>query len=194
MLPLAFQSPSQKKVPEPFSPPNLYLRLGIAGVLGLILVGGIFFSAGRLKVLVAEIEKKRGQMVALQQKEENLRLLSVVLDSVKKETPLIEGALPDERGVVDFIKTVEDLGKEVNIESFSFESDRPQFDREGNSYIEWTIETSAPLAQLETFLEKLLALPLLIKPKLIDIDKIDEELGKLIFRGWLYVNPNFLSR
>ena len=181
----------KEKVKRPFTVPNLYWRLALAGVLSLILIGGIFFSSAKLNTLVLEIEKKRGQMVALQEKEESLRLLSVVLGSLQEEIPIVEKALPNERGVVDFIKEVGNLSGKVTIESLSFQSDQPQLDQEGNSYIEWTIEASGTLADLEEFSEKILNLPILIRPKVIDIDNMDEETSKLVLRAWLYVDPNF---
>lgn len=178
---------------EPFSPPSLYLRLIIGGVLGIAMVGGIFFSASQLKLGVEEIEKKRGQMVALQEKEENLMMLSLIFSSVEGEIPLIEKAFPNQEEVIDFIKKVEELGREVSLENFNFESDRPQSDPEENSYLEWTIEASGPLPKLEEFLANLLSLPVLIRPKVIDIDEVDREVGKLVFRGWLYVEPDFFE-
>lgn len=181
----------EKKIKRPFSVPNLYWRLAIAGVLSLILTGGIFFSSAKLKAQVSEVEKKRGQMVALQEKEESLRLLSLTLNSLKEEIPIVEKALPNERGVVDFIKEVGILGEKVMIESLSFGTDQPQLDQAGNSYIEWTIQASGSLTDLEEFLEKILSLPILIRPKVIDVDNVNEETSKLVFRAWLYVNPNF---
>lgn len=202
-MPLASQSPPKKKnlkkdqKPKPrppFSAPSLYLRLAIAGVLGLVFLSGIFFSAAQFKKLVTEIEEKRGQMVALRQKEENLKLLSTSLASVKPEAMLIEKALPNEREIIDFIKKTEDLGKEVAINSFSFESDRPQLDLAGNGFIEWTIEAIGPLDKLEKFLNELLGLPILIQPKIIDLDKMDQEESKLVFRARLFVAPDFFGR
>lgn len=181
----------KKKVRRAFLVPNLYWRLAVAGVLGLVLVGGIFFSSAKLKTSVSEIEKKRGQMVALQEREESLRLLAFELDTVKGEMSLVENVLPNEEGIVDFIKDIESLGEKVEIGKLSFESDQPQSDRLGRSYIEWTIEARGSLDNLEDFLEKLLSLPILIRSKVIDIDKMDEETSKLVFRAWLYVDPNF---
>lgn len=183
----------QKKIKRTFSPPSLYWRLAVAGVLGLVLVGGIFFSAGQLKHLVVEVEKKRGQMVALQQKEENLKLLSFSLDSLKEEALLIRTALPDEKAVVDFIKKIEDFGRGISVGNFIFESDQPQLDQEGNSFIEWTIEVTGPVVELERFLTDLLNLPILIRPRLIDIDDMDKEISKLIFTARLYVEADFFG-
>lgn len=184
----------KKKVKRPFSVPNLYWRLAVAGILSLILIGGIFFASGKLKTIVSEIEKRRGQLVALQEKEESLRLLALSLDSAKEEISLVMSALPNEKGVVDFVKQIGHLGDKVAIESLNFESDQPRFDQEGNSYIEWTIEASGSLADVEEFLTRIMNLPILIRPKVIDIDKMDEETSRLVFRAWLYVDPNFFPQ
>lgn len=184
-----------KKAKSVLNVPNLYWRLAVAAVLGLILTGGIFFSNHKLKALAKDAEQKKGQLVALSQKDENFKQLSSALTSLSEEIGLLQKALPSEEGVVEFINQIENIKQttEVEIKTFKFSDDLPKPDGGGNYYLELIIEAGGPLANLEKFSESLWQLPFLLKIKNQVINKMDEPTSEMILKIWLYVDPNFFQ-
>lgn len=176
--------------------PNLYWRFAIAGFLIPLLIGGIAFSLNKLKGLVTEVEQKRGQMVAYSEREASFKNLSLDLDSVKEEIALLENGLPNEEGVIDFLEKVVELEKknEVEIKALGFSNDLPRLDKNENNYIELIVEASGSVVNLEKFLGNFLNLPILVKTKTVDVSKMDEEPSKMVFRAWLYVDPDFFLK
>lgn len=190
------QKKAPKKVKPTFAVPSLYWRLAITGALTPLLLGGIFLTSGKLKTLAGEVEQKRGQLVALSERETSFKELAADLAAFGKELPLIEKALPNEERVIDFLGEVQKVREEseVTLTAFSFESDQPKADSKGNNYIELRLGVEGPLINLKNFLEKLLNLPILLKIKTIDASKMDEETSRLVLRAWLYVDPDFFLK
>jgi len=182
-----------KKAKSPFKQPKLYWRLIIAAILALILIGGIFFSMTKLKTLVLEMEQKRGQLEALSQQEINSKRLSLNLASLSKQIEVIEKATPDEKGIIEFINQLEKIEKEsgVVMGGFNFTTDQPKVDKAGRFYFELAIQASGSRQNLRSFLEKVLALPFLLKIQLIDFNNLGDENPKMTFRAWLYVDKEF---
>ena len=185
-----------KKLKSRFKQPKLCWRLLAAVVLGLILIGGIFFSVAKLRTLVLEMGQKRGQLVALSKQEVSSKRLSLNLASLDKQIRMIEKATPDEKGIIEFINQLEKFEKEteVTISGFNFTTDQPRVDKAGRFYIELSIEASGSRQNLRSFLEKILALPVLIKTQLINFNNLGEENPKMTFRAWFYVNEEFFAQ
>lgn len=176
--------------------PQLIWRLVVAMVLGVGFAAGAIYSHGQLEKLVSDISQKKAQYIALSQKEEDYQLLSSGLAVIKTEALLIQEAFPDEAGLVEFLSQVEILRKEQGIEvsTFSFTTDQPQKDRFGNDYVELSIEASGPLTNLEKFTDGLLKLPLMIRLKVIKLEKVSEPNSRLVLKAWVFVQSDFFNQ
>lgn len=186
----------KKRIKPVFRPPNLHWRLAIAGILGMVMIGGIFYTSHQLKTQVNDTEQKRGQMVALSQKGENFKEVSSSLALVKEEIPLIEKALLVESQMVDFLNQVDKIKKDSGITTgtLSFTNDQPGLDEKGNHYLELVIKAEGEVEKLGAFVNNLLKLPILIRVKVFDVAKLDEAAGEMVFKAWLYADPNFFEK
>jgi hypothetical protein len=192
---LRFKLGNQSK-PKTAGGPQLWPRLVIFGILALVLIGGAVFSANKLKALVKEVQAKRSQLTALEERETSFVQLKKDFDSLTTEAEMIDQALVKEAGIIDLLEQIENLKEELEIEVnlLSFSDDQPRQDPEGHPYVELTIEANGELGQLKIFLEKLLDWPYLLKTKVVDLNAMDEVGSQLIFRAWLYVDQNFFDR
>jgi Tfp pilus assembly protein PilO len=189
------KSPKKPKKKSPVSVPSLYLRLVIAGVIGLALAAGGLFSANHLKILVPQLQQKKAQLTALSEREVSYEKLAKDFNLVGEEIKIIEQVLIGETGMVRFLEEIERIREEtqVEIKTLNFTDDEPRRDKAGHHYVEFTIEASGQMAQFEQFLEKLLSLSYLMKVKTIDLSRINDETSQMIFQAWLFVDPNFIQ-
>ena len=176
-----------------FSAPNLYWRLGLSIILGLAMVGGIFYSSFKLKLQATDIEQRRGQMTALSKKGESLEKLSSELSLVKDEIPLIERSLVVESQMIGFLSEIGELEEksEMVIVSLKFTNDQPVVDKEGHHYLEMVIKGEGTADSLERFTQGVVDLPFLIRTKVFDVTNLDEPTSSMIFKAWVYTDPKF---
>lgn len=188
----ARQKPSKK---AGFKAPRLWVRVGVAGVIGGALIVGTFLAADKLKTWVKDAQEKKSQLAALSEKEASHEQLKKDLNSLEKEAKVIQGALIKESQMIDLLEQIEALKQDlkINLSFLSFSDDVPRQDPEGHHYVEFTIEASGELAALKTFLEKILDWPYLIETRVVDISEMSAGTSQLIFKAWLYVDPNFFE-
>jgi Tfp pilus assembly protein PilO len=181
------------KKPKRFSIPSLAWRGAIAGAMGMVLIGGSLFASSQLKILTGQVREKKSQLIVLSQEGANLQQLKEALITLEAEEAVIQSALIKEDDVIDFLGEIQGLEaqSEVQVINFNFANDEPRQDPNGYSYIEFSLEAVGTVDQVKNFLEKILGLPLLIKTKSIDISDMETGTGRLIFKAWLYVDPEY---
>jgi Tfp pilus assembly protein PilO len=181
---------SQKlKIPFP------YLHLSVAFVFTILFLVGIAFILGQLNSLSLKVEQSRGQLAALEEHEFNLKKLSQDLRSAQSEIAVIDQSLPDEEGIVEFVKKFKGISQNVSIEAFNFETEQPVVDETGNAYIDFTVELKGKFEDLKNFLIELVKLPYLTQLKIVDLDGADQEESKMVIRARIFVDqPFFLEK
>ncbi|HUW21415.1 MAG TPA: type 4a pilus biogenesis protein PilO [Candidatus Bathyarchaeia archaeon] len=183
------KSPAPKKiVPYP------YLHLSVAIFFTLLFLGGIFLSSGKLISLSQKTAASRGQLTALRENVVALTALSQNLESVRGEITLLDKALPKEDGIVDFVKAIKGISREISLETFAFGSDQPSLNAAGNAYIDFGIEMKGAFPALRIFLDRFTNLPYIVKVQMVNLASIDQEEAQLTVQARIYVNDSFFSQ
>lgn len=172
---------------------SVYLPLVIGFIFTLLLLVGIIFSYQKLTNLSQQAEQSRGQMLALEDRELSLKKLSLDFQSVQSEITVIDQALPDEQGIVDFVKQFREITQDVSVEVFSFQTDQPNTDSAGNYFLDFNVELRGSFENLRIFLTKLIGLPYLIKLQIVDIDQTILEEPKMVINARILVNNPFFQ-
>jgi len=180
----------EKKVKIPYP----YLHFSIAFLFSLALLVGITSTFGKLIDLAQETERNRGQMVALKERETALLKVSQDLDAVEHEISIIDQSLPDEEGIVRFIRDFRRITQEVSIKTFNFETDQPNFGEVGNPYIDFGAELTGRFDNLKNFLAKLVDLPFIVRLQIVDISDIDGEESQMVIGARIFVNDPFFQK
>ena len=82
----------------------------------------------------------------------------------------------------------------VVVEAKNFEDDQPKADEGGSLYLELTLEARGETAQLQSFLERIFSLPILIRAETISFDQLSMPENILTFRSRIYVDTDFYIR
>jgi len=174
-----------------FGIPYYYFYLAIGFVFTFLLLGGTIFISGKLSFLSGEVEQKKSQLIALQERDLSFKRLKRDLLLVEEEAKIINQSLPDEEGIILFIREVKKIGQEVSFEVFDFETDQPVTDGQGNAYIGFGMEAKGELNRLTVFLERLVKLPFLIRLQMIDINSVSPDESQMIIKAKIYVDQPF---
>lgn len=159
----------------------------------IVLIVGIFFSWKQLKNFSHEVEVKRAQLAALEDWNAGVSELSQRLLVLEKEIEVIDHALPNEAGIVDFVDQFSIATEEAVLRTFRFEGDAPKVDKSGNNYINFQFEIAGNFDNLLDFTDKIIHLPYLISLKQVEIKK-EEEVVSFVVVGRIYVaEPFFLT-
>lgn len=183
-------APTTLPVQKVFYP---YLHLGVGIILTLVILGGIFFTSAKLADLAGKTEISRSQLTAIRDRGLSLQKLFQDLQSVAVEAEIINQALPDEAGVVSFVKKFREISADVLLDVFNFQTDQPVLDEAGNAYIDFDVELKGPFANLKNFLTRLVKMPYLIKLQVADIASADQEEAIMVVTARIYVNEVFFK-
>ena len=171
--------------------PYPYYHLGIGLFLTVLIVGGIIYTSRKLVNLAQETEMSRSQLTAMRDRDLSLKKLSQDLQLVAREEEIISQALPDEAGVINFVREFRKISHDVSLGVFNFQTDQPIVDELGNAYIDFSVELRGSFVNLKNFLTRLVNLPYLIKLQLVDIAGADQEEAIMVVSARIYVNDVF---
>ncbi|MBN1262891.1 MAG: type 4a pilus biogenesis protein PilO [Candidatus Pacebacteria bacterium] len=170
-----------------------WLHLSLAVFFSALFLGGTFWLIGRLSSFGSQAEISRSQLIALKEQETSLKVISQNFSLVAEETEIIENSLPDEAGIVRFVKELKGISRDVSLSVFQFATDQPILDELGRSYIDFSLEAKGGFANLRRFLTDLAGLPYLLKLSLIDFSKTDQEETEMILHARIFVNTPFFQ-
>lgn len=177
------------KIPYP------YFHLSVGLILTLTLLAGLIFASRQLSSLSHQTQQARAQLMVVKEKDLSLKKLDQDLQSVDSEALLISQGLPDEEGIVDFVKEFRKISQGLALKAFAFETDQPNLDSANNLFIDFDAELEGNLNDLEKFLSNLIKLPYLIRLRLADFSGIDQDSAILVINARIFVNdPFFLSQ
>jgi Tfp pilus assembly protein PilO len=180
----------EKKVKIPYP----YLHFSIAFLFSLALLVGIVSVSQKLIDLAQETERNRGQMIALRERETALLKVGQDLDSVEGEISIIDQSLPNEEGIVRFVRDFRRITQEVSVKTFNFETDQPNFSEVGNPYIDFSAELTGRFDNLKNFLANLVSLPFIVKLQIVDISDVDREESQMVIGARIFVNDPFFQK
>lgn len=150
-----------------------------------------------LLILQSELPKKALELKTLinagirAEASSKINYTDLELESNKELINKISKLFPDDQGLVDFIKTMEDIKTGGVLVSFSFASKKPVRDKTGNPGIPSIAQFRGTWEQIDSELQKVQEAPYLFRPITVEIKTLPEEnMVELMYGGFLYVDEN----
>lgn len=166
--------------------PTKILIFGLVNLLGLIFLG-LLLTDLRQKTL--EMKKMKG--LAVQASQINLENLQTEITENKDKSEQLEAVFPNEEGLIEFIKKIDELKKDKQLTYFSFAADNILKDKTGYLGLPLVFETKGNWQQISASLSSIYHLPFLIRAINLEIRQVTEKEMSLKFGGILYVSKDF---
>lgn len=163
----------------------------IAG-LDLLCMIALLFLIFALPQKALEVKKHRNVIVGAKARSEVEIADLQVRQNTEKATALA-ALFPNEFGLVDFVKVIEQLTREGSVKEFTFANQNPVNDKIGGLGIPVIIVFEGSWQDIDRDLKKLHESPYLFRPITVDAERIDNNLHRVEYGGFLYVNPDFQS-
>jgi len=162
-------------------------------ILDLILIGlttaGIYFIPDQAK----SIRQKRSQLLAQTVSTRNYQKTMADLEAVQADFKYIQQSLPDAESIVDFIELINKIDQETNLKMFTFNSDLPLQDEQGNKYLPLTLVIEDSPYKIISALNQLQKSNYLFQPSRFAVrgTNLEKDSVKTSFDLLIYVDSSF---
>jgi hypothetical protein len=160
-------------------------------VLNFIFVIVLAFILSKLPGKAKELKELINQELQAE-KVGGTQLVNLEIENMKPKTEKLEALFPDERGLVDFVRDLDELKNQGFITNFNFASKEPVKDKTGLYGVPVIIEFRGSWSQIGEGLLRLQNLPFMFRAVKVETEfKPLESVIQLKYGGFLYVNENF---
>jgi len=169
---------------------NLIVRAAILVFVNLLFIGAIVYMAKSLPAKAGEVMRLRSEQLSIGAK--NADLIKRDLAENKDKADKLIALFPDDSGLVSFANDLDRIKKDGRVAGFSFANNEAIKDKTGYLGIPVLIELTGSWSEIDSDLQKIQAIPYLLRPIEIDVTPSETE-GQvdLKFGGFLYVSENF---
>jgi len=169
---------------------NLLVRAAILGLINLLFIGATVYLTRLLPAKAGEVMRLRSEQLAIGAK--NAELIKSDIDENKNKSDKLIALFPDDSGLVSFANDLDKIKKEGKVAGFSFANNEAIKDKTGYLGIPVLIEFQGTWSEIDIDLQKIQAIPYLLRPIEIDVSPSETEgLIDFKFGGFLYVNESF---
>lgn len=183
--------PKEKKVDlKSKEKSRLLNRITIFGVINLICLILIFVIIGELPEKALELKNLiNSQVKAEESKRVNISDLEI--QSNREKADKIQNLFPDDSGLIDFIKLIENRKEQGSVVNFSFASQEPVRDGTANLGIPVVIEFRGTWQEIDRDLQEIQSSAYLFRPITIEAKpRIEENVIEFMYGGFLYVDES----
>jgi len=160
-------------------------------ILNFVFVIALAFILSKLPERAKELKNLINQELQAE-KAGGEQLVNLEIENTKEKTGKLESLFPDERGLVDFVRDLDELKTQGFITNFNFASKEPIKDKTGLYGVPVIIEFRGNWIQIGEGLLRLQNLPFLFRAVKIETEfKPEESVIQLKYGGFLYVHENF---
>lgn len=114
----------------------------------------IFFSS-QLSALSSDIQDKKSQILAIQNRENNINQLQEKYYQIANDITLVKSVLPDEENIADFVKYLEELSQQNKVNMQIMFGDKANTNIAKNNYLIFDLITSGIGSDIYQFWQKL---------------------------------------
>lgn len=178
--PMAMPEPIIQKKKLPISTKDIVL-----GIVNLIALGGLIFLLTKLPARAQEVSTARNKELKASQK---VSVKLAEIEDSKKLAEEIKAIFPDESGLVDFVKGIEDIRADGTVENITFKNQKTIRDKTGNFGLPVLIIMRGSWQDIKRDMVRVQELPFIFRAVSIET-RIDEEgLVVVEYGGILYTN------
>lgn len=166
-------------------------KLIILGIINLVFVITLAFILGNLPQKTVQLKALKSQILKAQNTQGS-RLLMLDIENNRQKSQFLDELLPDERGLINFVRDIDRIKTQGVIVSFSFGGKEPVVDKTGFLGIPIIITLRGSGDEIASALDQIQELPYLIRAVKIDSDyQESEDVINFKYGGFLYVDEEF---
>jgi Tfp pilus assembly protein PilO len=166
---------------------NFWIKDILLAIVNIAFIVALVFLLGELPKKALELKKLKNDELEASVKSKVQIAEYDLLSSGEKADDLAK-LLPDDEGLIEFVKEIDKLKEAGLVTRFSFASEQAVKDNNKNFGIPLIIEFSGTWAQISDGLQRLEGLPYLLRAISIEVRKNQEGILSYKYGGFLYVS------
>ncbi len=177
----------QKK--EPFLSSFLKIIIGVDVILLIANIAVLYF----LPLKAENIQKVSSELMAQKISQQNYQKTMVDLENIQTKKEIIEKSFPNAESIVDFIDLINKIEKSADLKIFTFDSDMPLKDANGNAYLPLTLVIEDSWPKILNSLNLLQKSPYFFRSQKFTLTSpdIEDKEVRAEFNLFIYVDQDF---